>query len=201
MNTHPTGSGDESKLEQQVSDGLPSREPDIRLFGDVNEGMLSEFFRQQSEARAEGPIVLELSSSGGDAETARRIAEELRLWQDAGRDVFFLGKTYLFSAGVTVMPSIPPKRRFLTRDCELLIHERKMTRQIILDGSLRACRAKINDVLAEIESGQRLQDEGFAKLVEGSDLSVEEVVNQVLEKDWYLAAQQAKEYGLVAGVI
>ncbi|MES2609129.1 MAG: ATP-dependent Clp protease proteolytic subunit [Pseudomonadota bacterium] len=180
---------------------LPSLAPDIRLFGNVSEAMLSEFFRQQSQARTDAPIVFELSTSGGDAESGRRIAEELRLWQKSGRDIFFLGKTYVFSAGITIMSAIPRSHRFLTRDCELLIHERKMTKQILLDGALRSCRAKINDVLAEIESGQRLQTEGFAKLVEGSTLNVQDIERRVLEKDWYLTAQEALDHAIIAGVV
>lgn len=198
----------QASLRTEISEGVPSKSaqlpslaPDIRLFGNINEGMLSEFFRQQAEAKTQGPIVFELSTSGGDAEVGRRIAEELRLWQASDREVYFLGKTYVFSAGVTIMASIPLSRRFLTKDTELLIHERKMTKQIALDGSLRSCRAKINDVLAEIESGQRLQMEGFAKLVEGSKLTAEEVEKNVLEKDWYLTAEQAMELRLVAGVL
>lgn len=198
----------QASLRTEISEGVPSKSaqlpslaPDIRLFGNINEGMLSEFFRQQAEAKTQGPIVFELSTSGGDAEVGRRIAEELRLWQASDREVYFLGKTYVFSAGVTIMASIPLSRRFLTKDTELLIHERKMTKQIALDGTLRSCRAKINDVLAEIESGQRLQMEGFAKLVEGSKLTAEEVEKNVLEKDWYLTAEQAMELRLVAGVL
>lgn len=180
---------------------LPSLAPDIRLFGTVNENMLSEFFRQQAEVPADGPLVFELSTSGGDAEAGRRIAEELRLWQLAGRELYFLGKTYVFSAGITVMAAVPRDHRFLTEDCELLIHERKMTAQIVLDGALRSCRAKVNDVLAEIESGQRLQREGFARLVKGCSLTAEDVEKRVLEKDWYLTAPEARELGLVAGVV
>lgn len=184
-----------------TSPQLPTLSPDIRLFGNINEAMLSEFFRQQAETKAQGPVVFELSTSGGDAEAGRRIAEELRLWQESDREIYFLGKTYVFSAGVTIMGSIPWHRRFLTQDTEVLIHERKMTKTITLDGALRSCRAKVNDVLAEIESGQRLQSESFAKLVEGSKLTAEEVEKHVLEKDWYLTARQAMELGLVAGVV
>lgn len=184
-----------------MTDSLPSLDPDIRLFGNVNEGMLSEFFRQQAEAKTNGPIVFELSTNGGDAEVGRRIAEELRLWQLKDTEIYFLGKTYVFSAGITIMSAIPKSKRFLTRDCELLIHERKMTATITLDGALRSCRAKVNDVLAEIESGQRLQSEGFAKLAESTSLTAEEIEHRVLDKDWYLTAPQALEHGLVAAVI
>ena len=185
----------------QTMTTLPSLAPDIRLFGDVNEGMLSEFFRQQAETKVAGPIVFELSTSGGDAEAGRRIAEELRLWQLQDRELYFLGKTYVFSAGITIMAAIPKSRRFLTADCELLIHERKMKATITLDGALRGCRAKINDVLAEIESGQRLQTEGFARLVKDSKVTVQDIEQRVLEKDWYLTAAQALEHELVAGVV
>ncbi|WP_436134357.1 ATP-dependent Clp protease proteolytic subunit [Acidovorax sp. LjRoot129] len=180
---------------------LPSLASDIRLFGNVNEAMLSEFFRQQAEAKTSGPIVFELSTNGGDAEVGRRIAEELRLWQLKDTEIYFFGKTYVFSAGITIMSAIPKSRRFLTRDCELLIHERKMTATINLDGALRSCRAKVNDVLAEIESGQRLQSEGFAKLAEGTSLTAGEIETRVLDKDWYLTAQQAVDHGLVEAVI
>jgi ATP-dependent protease ClpP protease subunit len=185
-----------------ASPPLPKLAPDLRLFGAVDEAMLSEFFRQQAEAPEEGPVLLELSSSGGDADTARRIAEELRLWQEKdGREVWFLGKTYLFSAAVTVMAAIPFARRYLTRDCEVLIHERKLTRDVHLDGSLRGCRAAVLDLLAEIESGERLERQGFALLVEGTRLTVEDIEERVLEKDWYLPAEEAVNVGLVAGII
>lgn len=181
---------------------LPSFTSDIRLFGNVSEFMLSEFFRQQAEVAPDKPIVFEISTSGGDAEIGRRIAQELRLWQEmAKREVCFLGKTYVFSAGVTIMSAIPQERRFLTRDCEVLIHERKMQREIRLDGALRACKAAVQDVLAEIESGQRLERDGFATLVKGSQLSAEDIEKRVMEKDWYLTAKEALDIGLVAGVI
>ena len=164
--------------------------------------MLSEFFRQQANVAADGPVVLELSSNGGEADAGRRIALELRLWQEKdGREVWFLGKTYVFSAAITIMSGIPPDRRFLTEDCELLIHERKMQKDIHLDGALRGCRSAVQDVLAEIESGQRLEREGFAQLVKGTGLTADDISRRVMERDWYLTANEAVDIGLVAGVI
>jgi ATP-dependent protease ClpP protease subunit len=182
--------------------GLPSAIADIRLFGQVSEGMLSEFFRQQAAVPPNKPVVFELSTSGGDADVGRRIAQELRWWQEKeDREVYFLGKTYVYSAGVTIMSSIPCARRFLTGDCELLIHERKMKKQIHLEGALRGCRSTIQDVLAEIDSGQRLERDGFEQLIRGTRLTLQDVEQRVLERDWYLTAPQAKEVGLVADVL
>ncbi|MES2280174.1 MAG: ATP-dependent Clp protease proteolytic subunit [Pseudomonadota bacterium] len=180
---------------------IPSLLPDIRLFGKVDEAMLSEFFRQQAEVQPNKPILMELSTSGGDADVGRRIAQEVRMWRNSERDVFFLGKSYVFSAGITIMSAFPNTHRFLTADCELLIHERKMKKQLHLEGALRGCMSAVNDVLAEIESGQRLEREGFAQLVDGTTLTPQDIEDKVYNKDWYLTAYEALEMRLVGGVV
>ena len=46
-----------------VKHSIPTLAPDIRLFGTVDKHMPGEFFRQQSEVKAKGPLVLELRSN------------------------------------------------------------------------------------------------------------------------------------------
>ncbi|RYX90284.1 MAG: peptidase S14, partial [Comamonadaceae bacterium] len=155
-----------------------------------------------AEMPEDGPVIFEISTDGGDADVGRRIAQEIRLWQDKeGRELWFFGKTYVYSAGVTIMSAFARERRFLTSDCEILIHERKMKKSIHLDGALRGCRSTVLDVLAQIDSGQRLEREGFEILVKGTNLTVEDIENKVLQQDWYLTATEARDIGLVAGVI
>ncbi|CAN5774553.1 hypothetical protein BH11PSE8_BH11PSE8_28870 [soil metagenome] len=181
---------------------LLARAPDIRLFGKVDESMLTKFFEQEASLAPDRPVVFELSTSGGDADIGRRIAHELHQWQTSQkREVFFIGKTFVYSAGITIMSAVEADHRFLTADCELLIHERKIKKTLSLDGALRGCRSIVQDVLAEIDSGQRLEQQGFADLVEGTRLTLDDVMAKVLERDWYLSAHDAKEAGLVAGVI
>lgn len=164
--------------------------------------MLAEFFRQSAAVGSGKPVTLELSTSGGDADIGRRIAHELRDWQHRlDREVYFVGKTFVYSAGVTIMAAVRADHRYLSADCEVLIHERKITKTLHLEGALRGCRTAIQDVLAEIDSGQRLERAGFAELVEGTPLNVDDVLAKVLERDWYLDAQQAVSVGLVAGVL
>ena len=62
--------------------------PSIRLYGPVNQGMLDEFFRQQAEAPTEQPIVFELSTSGGEADSGRRLAQEIPVAAETRRLVF-----------------------------------------------------------------------------------------------------------------
>ncbi len=164
--------------------------------------MLGEFFRQQHEAPAKKPLVLELSTQGGNADIGRRIALELQLWQQhGGRELYFFGKSFVYSAGVTIMSAFPVNRRFITSETLLLIHERKLKKTIELNGALRGCLAQVNDVIAEIESGQMLEREGFAQLVNGTLLTLEQLEKKVLTKDWYLTAQESLDLQLVGGLV
>lgn len=180
---------------------LPSLQPDIRLFGPVDQAMLSEFLRQQDQAPSDRPLVFELSTTGGNADIGRRIAQEIRLWRRGGQPLFFLGKSFVYSEGITVMAAFQREQRFLTADCELLIHERKLQHDLHLDGALRACATHVRNLLAQIESGQRLERAGFEELVDGSTLTCDALLERVFEKDWYLPAPEAQRLGLVAGLV
>jgi ATP-dependent protease ClpP protease subunit len=176
--------------------------PAIRLFGKVDEAMLREFFRQQAQADPGQPAMIELSTSGGDADIGRRIAYEIGQWQQAtGQRATFIGKSFVYSAGVTIMSAVDADRRFLSADCELLIHERKISKVLHLEGALRGCRTLVQDALAEIDSGQRLERVGFADLVRDTPLSVDAVLAKLFERDWYLTAREALELGLVGGIL
>ena len=133
------------------SDELPSipeairvrlARPTIRLSGPVGHPMVASFFDQLLPTlEVEGSILIELFTDGGDAEIGRRLAEEVRLlYQEHGRDIWFLGKTLVASAGVTVMAAFPKDRRWLTRDAALLIHGRRMVKDLHLEGPLGSCR-------------------------------------------------------------
>ena len=148
-----------------------------------------------------GSIVVELFSSGGDAEIGRRLAQEVRLLRQAhGRDIWFLGKTLVASAAVTIMASFPRDRRWLTRDTTLLIHGRRMTRNVHLEGPLGSCRRVLEEIIADIDNGLRVEDEGFAELIAGSAVSLDDIRSRSYG-GWYLSATQALELGLVAGLV
>src|SRR5437762_14386468 len=95
--------------------------PTVRLSGSVGHPMVAGFFDQLLPVlEVEGSILIELFTDGGDAEIGRRLAEEIRLLrQEHGRDLWFLGKTLVASAGVTIMAAFPREKRWLTRDTAL----------------------------------------------------------------------------------
>lgn len=173
--------------------------PHIRLLGETNEAMVA-FLRDGIAKQPADPLVVEICTPGGDAEMGRLLAQELRDLQAKGRRVVFLGKTMVYSAGVTMMAAVPREDRYLTADTELLIHCRRMDEQIHFQGPLKACAQEARVQLAKIEAGLKLQDEGFRELVAGSGVSFEEV-SEKAEDNWYLSAEDALQRGLVAGLL
>lgn len=176
--------------------------PDIRLWGEVSDAMLSYFLdRLGGLLDGDEPLVLEVFTPGGDADVARRIALELRLFQEReGREAFFLGKTTVYSAGVTIMAAFPRERRFVTSDCVLLIHERKLEKDVHLSGPLSANLQIAQSLMTQIQIGLSLEKAGFERLIRGSKVSLDEICARAAG-NWYVPAEEAHELGLVAGVI
>lgn len=176
--------------------------PTVRLSGTVDDAMLGRFFDQLGPVLdVEGAIVLELFTPGGDAEIGRRLAEEIRLLREVGgHDLWFLGKTQVASAGITVMAAFPPNRRYLTHDAALLIHGRRLTRTLELQGPLSLCRTQLEEALAEIEEGLRLQAADFERLCAGTGVSAGTLTERAAV-GWRLDASEALRQGLVAGLV
>jgi ATP-dependent protease ClpP protease subunit len=176
--------------------------PDIRLFGTVD-----DFMFQSCVAQFDGlllrpdPVVVQLTTLGGAADTGRRIAREIGLRAEAlGRRVVFVGMSTVYSAGVTIMSGFLREDRFLSPRCSLLIHERQMDSQVHFLGPLSAVRLVAMGKLKEIEEGVHLQDEGFRALIEGSSLDFDTICAMARDTT-YMSAEEALDRGLVAGLI
>ena len=180
-----------------------AQEPAIRLYGAVDEAFLGRFLDQLKPLRARSdPLLFELSTSGGDADVARRIAEEIRLCREVGGlDLYFVGKAMVYSAGVMIMSAFPVERRYLSRDAVLLVHEWQIEKEVRFSGALRVCEATAQDFLAEMQVAHRLEKQTFSDLVQGTRLSYEQLRAQIVKADWYLLADEAAALELVAGLV
>lgn len=146
-------------------------------------------------------LVVELTTFGGDADVARRMAADVRIFRErTGRRAVFLGATTVYSSGVTVMGGFAPQDRWLTRETTLLVHGRSLTKTLELSGPLSLERVRLQAVLSEIETGLRLEREDFERLVEGTDVSLAEVLERA-PSNWYVPAEEALSRGLVAGLV
>jgi ATP-dependent Clp protease protease subunit len=177
--------------------------PQVRLHGDVDEEMLRCFrdALEAAEAACSARVVLELTTPGGDADVARRIATDIRLHRErTGREPLFLGKAVVYSAGVTIMAAFGRDARWLTRGTALLIHGRSLARTVELDGPLAQQRKRLEALIAEIDMGLQLERRGFEDLIAGSAVPLEELLERA-ETNWYLDAADALRLGLVGGVL
>jgi ATP-dependent protease ClpP protease subunit len=178
------------------------RQPAVALSGAVDYAMYNNFRAQLAMAPGEGLVVVELSTLGGDPEVARMMGEDIRFHSEIepARRFVFLGKAAIYSAGTTFMSFFARENRYLTRGTRLMIHERKMNKTLNVEGPLTTCIATLEATLNEIRESITIQNEGFANLIIGSEVSMEELLRRA-PSNWYIEAQEAVELGLVEAVI
>ena len=129
------------------------------------------------------------------------MADDIRLLEDHdGREILFLGKVAVYSAGATFMAAFPVGRRFLTRHTRLMIHERSIRKEVVLNGPLRMVVASIKAALHEVEHSILIEEEGFRDIVRDSKVDFEEL-REKAPSNWYIEAEEARELGLVLDVI
>lgn len=176
--------------------------PRVLLAGPVDYDMYRAFRGQLDAAPAEGLVVVELSTLGGDPEVARMMGEDIRFQTEIRpqRQFVFLGKAAIYSAGATFMSFFATPNRYLTRGTRLMIHERKLEKTLQVSGPLTTSVASVKALLHEIEHSIAIQNEGFENLIRGSQVTMDRVLQEA-PANWYLEAQEAQTLGLIAGVI
>jgi ATP-dependent protease ClpP protease subunit len=175
--------------------------PHIRLSGTVDYDMYRQFQAGLAAAPTDGPLVVAITTLGGDPEVARAMGEDIRLLSVyQGRDAIFLGKVAVYSAGATFMSYFRRENRFLTRGTRIMVHERLITKDVHLEGPLRMCVATLKAALHEIEHSILIEEEGFRLLVDQSNIPFETLRDKAPE-NWYIEAEEARDLGLVLDVI
>lgn len=175
--------------------------PHICLSGPVDHAMYQGFRDQLAAAPTDGTLVIAISTLGGDPEVARLMGDEVRLLREfTGREILFLGKVAVYSAGATFMAHFPVDKRFLTQGTRLMIHERKLTADIHLEGPLKTLVPILQAKLHEIEESIRIEEEGFRDIVAGSKLGFDELCKKA-PSNLYIEAEEARDLGLVLDVI
>ena len=175
--------------------------PQVQLNGTVDHDMYQSFRQQLAAASLDGPLVVSISTLGGDPEVARAMGDDVRLLREyTGRETLFLGKVAVYSAGATFMSAFPVDKRFLTKNTRLMLHERLMNSELTLSGPLKTLSYTLKAKLHEIEHSIMIEEEGFRDLVAGSDVPVEELIEKA-PSNWYLDAEEARRRRLVLDVI
>lgn len=177
--------------------------PQIGLIGEVDEAMVRDFLDGLSKAeRSGGDIAVEITTVGGDGELARRLVLEVERARErlGSRRFLFLGKTQVYSAGITLMSAFACRDRYLTGDTMLMIHGRQLDETVEISGPMRASLPQVEALREQIKCSLVHEEENFRRLIEGSDISYDEVLRKGLH-NWYLPAADAVKRGLVAGLV
>jgi hypothetical protein len=108
------------------------------------------------------------------------MGEDIRFHSEPSQSArfFFLGKAAIYSAGTTFMSFSSAGNRYLTRGTRLMIHERKLDKQLQINGPLTTCVATVTAALHEIEASIAIQNEGFENLIRGSKVTMDEVLSR-----------------------
>jgi NOL1/NOP2/fmu family ribosome biogenesis protein len=81
-----------------------------------------------------------------------------------------------------------------------MVHERKMSATLPIEGPLTTCIATVEAKLNELRASIEIQNEGFENLVRGSSVTLDEVIRRA-PSNWYIEAEEAKSLGLIEGVL
>jgi ATP-dependent protease ClpP protease subunit len=176
---------------------------DISLVGPVDEAMTCKLRDALAEVESSSdPLTIDMTTLGGDPEMARRMIVEIDAARQRmkNRRFVFVGKTVVYSAGCTFMAAFPPQDRYLTADAVLLIHCRQLCKTMQLDGPIRSSVPLLRAMIHQLETGIELEKDNFERLIEGTQVSMDELLEKALY-NWYVPAKEALDRGLVAGII
>lgn len=177
------GDGDGDDLASRL---LKSRS--VLLSGEINKRLAERVIKQLIllEEAGDDPIRIFIDSPGGDADAGYAIFDMLRF---VNPPVVTIGMGLVASAAAIVLLAAPRERRIGLPNSHYLIHQplsgiRGVATEIEIHArELEKLRAKINQMIAE-ETGQTL-----AKVERDTD------------RDYWLSAEEAQEYGLVSRII
>ena len=177
-------------------------EPNLSINGAITESTVPFIIDRLKDIReSQADLVAEINTEGGDADVARRVALEIRLFSRySGKEAYCIGKSNVYSAGVTIFAAFARRNRFLTDDAILLIHERRLDNSIQLTGPIRSCLQIVREQLSLLKTAQDLELAGFEELIAGSELTIDEL-SEMAATSCYMKAEAALRHGIIGGIV
>jgi len=160
----------------------------ILLTGQVNKEMAERVARQLllMEAMGDDPVKIFIDSQGGDADSGFAIVDMIRFVEP---EIYTIGMGLVASAGAIILLSAPKDNRVALPNSHYLIHQP-------LSG--------IQGVASEIEIYAKEIDKMKQKINKLISEETGKPVKQVAkdtDRDYWLSAEEAVEYGLVSKVV
>jgi ATP-dependent Clp protease protease subunit len=176
----------ESAFEVMNKKFLETRQ--ILLSGEVNKALAEKIVRQLLvlEAASDKPIYIYIDSPGGDVDAGYAIFDMIRFVK---APVYCIGMGLVASAGALILLAADKSRRVGLPNSHYLIHQplsgiKGVATDIEIHAQeLEKTKVKINDLIAQ-ETGKPLEQ-----------------VAKDTDRDYWLSATEALEYGLISKVV
>lgn len=160
----------------------------ILISGEINKELAERVVRQLIilETESDEPIYVFIDSPGGDADAGYAIFDMIRFVKP---EVYTVGMGLVASAGSLILLAAEKDRRVATPNSHYLIHQplsgmRGVATEIEIHArEIERMKARINKLISE-ETGQPI-----------------EKVEKDTDRDFWMTAEEAKEYGLVSKIV
>jgi len=159
----------------------------VLIFGEVDMKMAERVTAQLlAHADSEGDIRVILNSPGGHVESGDTIHDVIRF---VGRRVKIIGTGWVASAGAHIYLGAPREHRYALPFTRFLLHQ-----------PLGGVRGQASDIHIEAEEILKMRERLNRELAKETGQSFEKVVADT-ERNYWLSAEEAKNYGLVGKIV
>jgi ATP-dependent Clp protease protease subunit len=160
----------------------------VLVFGTINDKLAADVSKRLIALSAESadPITLLVSSPGGHVESGDVIHDMIRF---INAPVRVVGTGWVGSAAVNVFLSVPKERRVCLPNTRFLIHQPS-----------GGAGGQATDIAIQAREIVKIRERIAALIAKESGQTLEKVTADI-ERDYWMSAAEAKEYGLVSRII
>lgn len=160
----------------------------VLVFGTINDKLAAEVSKRLIALSAESnePITLLVSSPGGHVESGDVIHDMIRF---INAPVRVVGTGWVGSAAVNVFLAVPKELRVCLPNTRFLIHQPS-----------GGAGGQATDIAIQAREIVKIRERIAALIAKESGQTLERVTNDI-ERDYWMSAAEAKEYGLVSRII
>ena len=193
------GSGDE----ELIAKILDSSEPDLRsigLFAELEAEKIAEichamlYLNEMNNVAAdpslERPIHFYISTYGGNADDMFALYDLMRIVREE-TEIHTIGLGKVMSAGVLILAAGTKGKRYIGRNCRVMIHS-------VMGGN----QGSLHDMMNEMDAIEQLQQMYIECLVKETKMT-ESTIKKMLERkiNIYLSAEEAVEHGIADYIV
>ncbi|MFZ6862064.1 ATP-dependent Clp protease proteolytic subunit [Undibacterium sp. Ji67W] len=160
----------------------------VLVFGTINDKLAADVSKRLIALAAESkdPITVLVSSPGGHVESGDVIHDMIKF---IDVPVNMIGSGWVGSAAVSVFLAVPKERRVCLPNTRFLIHQPS-----------GGAGGQASDIAIQAREIVKVRERIAALIARESGQSLERVTNDI-DRDYWMTAEEAKEYGLISRTI